>query len=86
MKCRCCGSFNVIRYGKLKSGKQVYLCKDCHRYWVDNPTFSKYPETIRAKAISLVRQGKPVREVSRELLVPKTTIYKWISKSIREEK
>lgn len=86
MKCKCCGSTNVIKYGKLKSGKRVYYCKDCHRYWVENATFSKYPESVKSKAVSLVKQGKSVREVSKELLIPKSTIYKWVAKSCNGEK
>ncbi|MCI2414067.1 MAG: helix-turn-helix domain-containing protein [Candidatus Aramenus sp.] len=80
MKCKFCGSSNVIKYGKLKTGKQVYFCKACRRYWVENAVFHKYPESVRSKALSLFLQGVPVREISKEFLIPRSTIYKWIEK------
>jgi len=46
--CPSCGSEEVSRNGQNRHGKQNYLCRDCGRQFVDNPTW---------KAITTEQQG-----------------------------
>ena len=78
VKCRYCGSSNVIKYGKTKLGKQIYFCKDCKKYWVENGVFHRYPLQLKLTVISMIKEGKSVKEVARELYIPQSTIYKWL--------
>ena len=41
---------------------------------------SKYPEQFRRDAVSLVRSGRAVREVARELGVHYATLHSWVAK------
>ena len=36
--CPSCGSSNILKNGSIHNKKQKYLCKDCGRQFVENPT------------------------------------------------
>ncbi len=36
--CPQCGSNRMIKNGSIHTGTQKYLCKDCHRQFVEHPT------------------------------------------------
>ncbi len=38
MMCPQCGSNRIIKNGSIQTGTQKYLCKDCHRQFVEHPT------------------------------------------------
>ena len=38
MKCPRCGSDNIVRNGKIHNGKQRFLCKECGRQFIENPS------------------------------------------------
>ena len=38
MKCPKCGSDNIVRNGKIHNGKQRFLCKECGRQFIENPS------------------------------------------------
>jgi transposase-like protein len=87
MKCKYCGSENVIRYGKSK-GKQCYLCKDCKHKFVDNGSFVKMrtKDKVIVTALDLYFEGLSVRKVQRQIAkifgvkVSQVAIWKWIMK------
>lgn len=78
--CRYCGSVNIIKYGKTKAGNQIYYCKDCGKYWVERTAIRRYPDSIKQEIISLIKQGKTVKQVSKEFCIPTATIYNWLRK------
>jgi IS1 family transposase/transposase-like protein len=38
MKCPKCASDNIVRNGKIHNGKQRFLCKECGRQFIENPS------------------------------------------------
>ncbi len=36
--CPSCGSSHILKNGSIHNKKQKYLCKDCGRQFVENPT------------------------------------------------
>ena len=68
LKCKFCGSGNVVRYGKYK-GVQRYFCKNCKRKFVDNDALPKMKTPVRqiASAISGYYGGMSLDSVARHL-------------------
>jgi len=87
--CTHCGSENYTKYGK-KNGKQIYMCKDCNRRFVDNLYFERLkcnPKIICA-TLDLYFKGISLRKISDHLKqfytldIHFTTIYYWIKRYI----
>jgi len=88
--CTHCRSENYTKYGK-KNGKQIYLCKDCKRRFVDNLYFERLkadPKVI-CVTLDLYFKGISLRKISDHLKqfyhldVHFTTVFNWIDKYVR---
>jgi transposase-like protein len=88
-ECKFCHSTNITKYGK-KNGKQNYMCKDCHRKFVNNTDFEdmKYSPKIIALTLDLYFRGLSLRKVCQHLKefynlnVSYMSVYRWIEKYI----
>lgn len=88
-ECKFCHSPNITKYGK-KNGKQNYMCKDCHRKFVDNIDFEnmKYNPKIIALTLDLYFKGVSLRKISHhlkqfyELNITHMSVYNWIEKYV----
>ncbi|QGR15985.1 transposase [Sulfurisphaera ohwakuensis] len=78
IRCIYCGSTDVIKYGKTRTGKQLYYCKSCNKYWVKGGIFHRYPKEVKDMIVRIILEGKSVKEVSKEFNIPVATIYKWL--------
>lgn len=87
--CVRCGSIRVIHYG-IRSGKQVYFCKDCKRKFNEQSLLKKVqftPELITL-TLDLYFSGLSLRKIARNISdhfnihVEYTTIYSWITKYV----
>lgn len=89
IECKFCHSTNITKYGK-KNGKQNYMCKDCHRKFVNNIDFEdmKYNPKIIALTLDLYFRGLSLRKVCQHLKefynlnVSYMSVYRWIEKYI----
>lgn len=87
--CTHCGSENYTKYGK-KNGKQIYMCKDCKRRFVDNMFFEriKVDPKVICVTLDLYFKGISLRKISDHLKqfyaldTHFTTIYYWIKRYI----
>jgi len=87
--CTHCGSENYTKYGK-KNGKQVFMCKDCNKRFVDNLYFErlKVEPKIICVTLDLYFKGISFRKISNHLKqfynlnIHFTTLYHWIRKYI----
>jgi len=68
IKCKYCGSPNIIRYGTFE-GIQRYWCKDCQRKFADNQALPKMrtPQKAVASALSCYFGGMPLDSIQRHL-------------------
>jgi len=87
VRCKFCGSRNVVKYGK-RGYTQYYLCRDCKHTFVGNdclPTMRYPPEQV-AVAVSLYYDGLSIDAIRRQLessyhIYPSdSTVYEWIVK------
>ncbi len=91
--CRFCGSAQIVRDGVRhnKAGNiQLYLCRDCGRYFSFNIGFEKMKASPQAitSAMQLYFTGESLRNVQKFLRlqgvnVSHVAVYKWITKYVR---
>lgn len=89
IECKFCHSANITKYGK-KNGKQNFVCKSCHRKFVNNIDFEdmKYNPKVIALTLDLYFRGLSLRKVCQhlkefyDLNIYFTTVYRWIEKYI----
>ncbi|ARM75239.1 IS1 family transposase [Acidianus manzaensis] len=78
--CPNCGSNYVVKVGKIK-GKQAYLCRDCHRKFIENAKHW-YPQWLRDEAIQMYLKGTDPHLISEILEVPYHTVVMWIRRYV----
>ena len=71
IKCRKCGSTNIVRNGKKAYKPQNYLCKDCGRQFIaeHERTYKATSEGIDEAIIRALVRGCGIRDVAAILLV-----------------
>lgn len=74
--CPHCHSKNIIKNGHTKTQKQQYLCKNCHKRFLDFYTYRAYLPQINHKIVQLTKEGLGIRSISRVLRISTTTILK----------
>lgn len=66
IQCRFCNSDNINRCGKdSKTGKQRYICKDCHKKFVLDPqptNYNRYEKICPKCGHSLARKAGKIKE------------------------
>lgn len=86
-KCKCCGSYHVVRYGHSKE-LQRFLCRDCGSTFMATdalPGMKTAKEQV-ASALNMYYEGKTFNAIRRHLqqtydsYLSDSTIYEWIDK------
>ena len=85
--CKFCHSNNIVKNGTRKN-VQYWLCKKCHRSFVNNYALPKmqYPTQTIAQAVNEYFNGNSLNNIRREIeITTKTlpsisTLYRWILK------
>jgi len=87
MKCKLCGSEDVIKWGKYK-GVQRYYCKSCDSKFKDDNTlyYMQTPANQVSSALNMYYEGMSVKGIRRNLkqeygnTYSTATIFEWIQK------
>jgi len=81
--CPFCYSSKIIRNGTTKTRKQQYICKGCHKRFLDYYTYKAYHSNINPLIIQLTKEGLGIRSIARVLQISATTLLRRI-KNIAE--
>ena len=65
MNCPRCHSAQIIKYGHTHYGKQRYLCQDCGRQFVKNPTRQPIAESTRQLIDKLLLERLALAAIAR---------------------
>ena len=65
MECPRCGSERVIKNGSIHTGKQKFLCKDCTRQFVEQPTKKIISQDTWELVDKLLLEKIPLAGISR---------------------
>lgn len=79
-QCRKCGSLNIVKNGRNRSGSQQYLCKDCRAIGVLTPQ-SPYSPERREEILRAYQERPSMRGISRIFGVSRNTLADWIKKT-----
>ncbi len=77
VKCPFCGSEDVVRYGKNKAGKQLYLCRneECsHTKFPEEYTYNACKPGVREAIFNLTVNGNGTRAIGRILGIANNTV------------
>jgi transposase-like protein len=80
MRCPKCGSPELQKNGRTKTGQQKYHCKGCHRYGTLE-THEAERERQRQLVAQLHTERVSQRGIARITGVSRTTIIQWLKKS-----
>jgi putative transposase len=86
VKCKFCGSPNVVKNGVRSGNIQYYLCRSCKRTFAGNNALEgmKYPPDRIATAITLFYDGLSIDKIRRRIddlyhaYPSDSTVYEWI--------
>ena len=85
MKCRCCESENLVKFGKNSKGNQRYRCKNCFSITIENPTFLWMTDLEKIQAQKLAKEGLSERGIARFLKKSKSSINTFLKKSTNSQ-
>ncbi|NER85156.1 MAG: IS1 family transposase [Leptolyngbya sp. SIO1D8] len=78
MECPDCQSDHIRKNGHRR-GKQNYLCLDCGRQFVANPTIKReYSDNTRRLCLRMYVNGMGFRGIERVTGVHHTTVITWV--------
>jgi len=80
--CPHCTSQSIVRNGKTPANKQSYLCRDCHKRFVENPQPSTKDEALKATVLKAMNERMGLRAAQRVFGVHRNTITKWLKKAL----
>jgi transposase-like protein len=81
VRCRHCGSEDLVRDGHAPNGKQKYRCKSCNKRSRENPTTPGYTEERREEIIKSYQERSSMRGITRTFGVARNTVKDWLKKS-----
>lgn len=81
-ECPRCGSQDLWRHGKSRSGKRQWFCKSCNKVFVVEPHL---PEWVKVVAARMIEEGVKVPKISAVLrgYVSRRWLYNLRSKIVK---
>lgn len=77
--CPFCYSSKIIRNGITKTRKQQYICKECHKRFLDYYTYKAYYSNVNSLIIQLTKEGLGIRSIARVLQISAATLLRRIN-------
>ena len=79
-ECTSCGSQDIVKNGRTKTGKQKFLCHSCGVYGTLNPE-KKYSEERKEEILRAYHERQSLRGIERTFGVARQTVSAWLKKS-----
>ena len=80
MECPTCNSKNIIKNGSIHNKKQKFLCKDCKRQFIENPTNTVISDETWDLVNRLLLEKIPIAGISRITGISEPWLQKYINK------
>lgn len=81
-ECTSCGSVDIVKNGRTKTGKQKFLCHACGSYGTLNPE-EKYSAERKEEILRAYHERSSMRGIERTFGVARQTLASWLKKSQR---
>ena len=82
--CPTCLSDKIIKNGSTHHKKQKYLCKDCGRQFVENPTKKYISDETKRLIDRLLLEKIPLAGIARALEISETWLQGYVNKKMEE--
>jgi len=79
MNCSECDSQNIIKNGSTHNGKPKFMCKDCGRQFVENPTKKIISQGTWDLVDKLLLEKIPIAGISRVTGISEPWLQKYIN-------
>ncbi len=79
MNCQECDSQNIIKNGSIHNGKPKFMCKDCGRQFVENPTKKIISQETWDLVDKLLLEKIPIAGISRVTGISEPWLQKYIN-------
>ena len=79
MNCSECYSQNIIKNGSIHNGKAKFMCKDCGRQFVENPTKKIISQETWDLVDKLLLEKIPIAGISRVSGISEPWLQKYIN-------
>ena len=79
MNCPECDSQNIIKNGSTHNGKPKFMCKDCGRQFVENPTKKIISQETWDLVDKLLLEKIPIAGISRVTGISEPWLQKYIN-------
>ena len=80
MECPKCNSINIIKNGSIHNKKQKFVCKDCKRQFIENPTNKVISDETCDLVNKLLLEKIPIAGISRITGISEPWLQKHINK------
>ena len=81
LQCPKCCSENIVKNGSVHTGKQKFMCKDCNRQFIENPTKKVISDETWELVDKLLLEKIPIAGISRVTGISE----QWLQKYINEK-
>lgn len=79
LQCPKCDSKDIVKNGSIHTGKQKFMCKDCNRQFVENPTKKVIPDKTWELVDRMLLEKIPIAGISRVLEISEQCLQKYIN-------
>ena len=81
IKCRYCGSTNLVKNGHNPENKQRCLCKDCKKTFQIDYSYNACKDEVKPKIIDMSHNGSGIRDIARVLQINTKTVLSELKKN-----
>ena len=79
INCPICSSENIVKNGSVHNGKPKFMCRDCRRQFVENPTNRVIPNETWELVEKLLLEKIPIAGISRVAGISEPRLQKYIN-------
>ena len=80
MRCPRCNSEAVVKNGSIHNGKKKFMCKDCGRQFIENPTNKPISEEKKKLIDRLLLEKLPLAGIARVVGVSAQWLQDYVNK------
>jgi transposase-like protein len=81
MKCHCCESENLVKYGKNARGNQRYSCKICNSISVEDGKFTWLTREEKDLIERIALEGNSIQSIARIVKRDYKAVYEYLKKN-----
>lgn len=85
MNCPNCQSSQIIKYGRIHTGKQRYRCHDCGRQFVENPSHRPISRETRELVDRLLLERIALAGIARAAQVSVRWLQDYVNRKLESE-